>query len=75
MTAYLPLDLIVDEHSGDVSLSARFRRELDIQSLTKGNNSAANLTEAISLGNIGASPFGSRMPKGNPVDLISAEAD
>jgi hypothetical protein len=32
-------------------------------------------TEAIGLGKLGASPFGSRVPKGIPVGFISTEAD
>jgi hypothetical protein len=78
MIAYMPLDWIVDEHSVDVSLPARFWRELDIQTLqsvTTAQRISESETEDVGLGKLGASPFGSRMPKENPGDLISLEAN
>jgi hypothetical protein len=59
-------------------LPARFWRELDIQTLqreTTAQRISEGETEAIGLGKLEASPFGSRMPNENPVGFISAEAD
>jgi hypothetical protein len=78
MTAYLPKDWIVDEHSEHISLPARSWWELEIHTLnrvTTAQRIPEWETEAIGLEKLGASPFGSRMPKENPGDLISAEAN
>jgi hypothetical protein len=70
MTAFLPLDWIVDEHSWDMHSPARFWWDEDNQALRRVTTA---LTEAIGLGKLGASPSGSR--RGIPGDLLSAEAN
>jgi hypothetical protein len=70
MTAFLPLDWIVDERSWDMHSPARFWRDVDNQALRRITPA---LTEAIGIVKLGTSPFGSR--RGIPGDLISAEAN
>ncbi len=65
-SAFLRLDWIVDEHSEDVSLPERSWRDLDNQALRTVQTAQRNSereTESFGLGELGASPFGSRMPK------------
>ena len=66
-SAFLRLDWIVDENSEGVSLPERPWRDLDNQVLrpvlTAQRNSERE-TEYFGLGELGASPFGSRKPKG-----------
>ena len=62
----LRLDWILNEHSEDVSLPERPWRDLDNQALRKvltAQRNSERETEAFGLGELGASPFGSRMPK------------
>jgi hypothetical protein len=78
MIAYLPSDWIVDEHSEDVFACALLVG-VEYPNLIKSNNSQriefpSERPKSLALGS-GASPFGSRMPKENPVDFISAEAN
>jgi hypothetical protein len=80
MVAYLPLDWVVDVKSEDVS--SVFERASGGSWISKPCNEEQQRSkspmweaEAIVLGKPRASPFGSRMPKENPIDFISAEAD
>ena len=61
------LDWIVDEHSENVSLPERPWRDLDNQTLREVKQRSETPGErpklAFGLGELGASPFGSRMPK------------
>ena len=64
--AFLRMDWVVDEHCEDVSLPERLWQDLDNQTFRTVQTAERNLereTEACGLGEVGASPFGSRMPK------------